>query len=68
MEYTLEQRRAHFIRQTCTRKTPYTTKRAAKDAIKDLRRAKGIGRRLHVYRCPVCKYYHYGHRQKGRPC
>lgn len=42
-------------------KQSYFTKQSAKRALKEL--GKGMG--LNVYKCPVCGYYHLGHKKRS---
>lgn len=41
-------------------KQAYKTKSEAKRALKELGRFKGLS----VYKCPVCGFYHLGHKRK----
>lgn len=49
-----------MVYRMCTKKVRHLTKRDAKQALRN------GGRRFagcHVYRCPVCRAYHVGHKR-----
>ncbi|MFG2359439.1 hypothetical protein [Streptomyces sp. NPDC048521] len=45
---------------TCTGKTPFHTRKAAKQRANQIRRH--TGNRMRAYQCPFCAAYHLGHR------
>lgn len=48
---------------TCKRKKPFDKRSEAMKVMQNMNRYLGA-KDLNVYKCPVCKHFHIGHRRK----
>lgn len=56
----------YIVDRMCSRKVRYGTKQAAKRAGKKINKARAAKGEepMRIYRCPICGYWHFTHREK----